>query len=193
VLLSYRTPFPHPDGRMRKLVYDVAATLDGFVSHEDGSVDGFLAEGEHVADYLARLAGYDTVVMGRKTYEWGYPYGVVPGKRAYPHMRHFIFSRTLRFRPGAEVEVVDQGWDDRVRGLKEEEGTDIYLCGGGAFAGFLLDRGLIDRVVVKLNPVVFGHGVRLFGGSARKAGLELTASHSYANGVLLLRYDVKYR
>jgi dihydrofolate reductase len=178
---------------MRKIVYDVAVTLDGFVSHEDGSIDGFLPEGEHVADYLARLARYDTVVMGRKTYEWGYPYGVVPGKRAYAHMRHFIFSRTLRVGPGAEVEVVDRDWEGRVQALKEEDGTDIYLCGGGAFAGSLLDRGLIDRVVVKLNPVVFGHGVRLFGGSTRKVGLELTASHAYSNGVLLLRYDVKYR
>ena len=84
---------------MRKLVYDVATTLDNFIAHEDGSCDGFLSEGEHVTDYLARLAGYDTVVMGRRTYEYGYPYGVVPGQRAplYRHMRHFIFSKTLRF------------------------------------------------------------------------------------------------
>ena len=49
---------------MRKLVYDVATTLDHFIAHEDGSLDGFLFDGEHVPEYLARLAGYDTVVMG---------------------------------------------------------------------------------------------------------------------------------
>jgi dihydrofolate reductase len=179
---------------MRKLVYDVAMTLDNFVSHEDGSIDGFLAEGEHVADYLARLAGYDTVVMGRKTYEWGYPFGVVPAKRAYPHMRHFIFSRTLRFGPGAEVEVVDRDEVARVKALKEEDGgTDIYLCGGGSFAGFLLDHELVDQVVVKLNPVVFGHGIKLFGGSRKKAHLGLVTAKTYGNGVLLVRYDVKYQ
>jgi dihydrofolate reductase len=177
---------------MHKLVYDVAMTLDNFVAHEDGSTDGFLADGEHVPDYLARLAAYDTVVMGRKTYEYGYPFGLVPGKRAYPHMRHFIFSKTLRFGPEAEVEVVAGDEAERVRRLKEEEGTDIYLCGGGAFAGFLLDRELIDQVVIKLNPVVFGRGIRLFGGSSKKVRLDLLSSKAYGNGVLLVRYDVKY-
>jgi dihydrofolate reductase len=178
---------------MRKLVYDVAMTLDNFVSHEDGSVEGFAYQGEHGDEYLARLAGYDTVVMGRKTYEWGYPFGVVPGQRAplYRHMRHYIFSKTLDFGPDAEVEVVARDEVAVVRRLKEETGTDIYLCGGGAFAGFLLDHGLIDQVVIKLNPVVFGHGVRLFGGSTRKVGLDLVASKAYRNGVLLLRYDVR--
>ncbi|WP_437917365.1 dihydrofolate reductase family protein [Sorangium sp. So ce302] len=69
----------------------------------------------------------------------------------------------------------------------------MYLCGGGAFAGFLLDNDLIDQLVLKVNPIVFGHGVRLFGGSSRKVELALLGATSYANGVSLLRYDVKRR
>jgi dihydrofolate reductase len=179
---------------MRKLVYDVAMTLDGFIAHEDGTTGGFV-EGEHLPDYLARLAGYDTVVMGRRTYEYGYPFGVVPGQRAplYAHMRHYIFSRSLCFGPDAWVEVVGPDEAACVKGLKAEGGTDIYLCGGGAFSGFLLDQGLIDRVVIKLNPVVLGRGIRLFGGSDSTARLDLVSSKPYGNGVLLLCYDVKYR
>jgi dihydrofolate reductase len=178
---------------MRKLVYDVAVTVDNFIAHEDGSIGGFV-EGEHAPDYLARLAGYDTVVMGRKTYEYGYAFGMAPGKRGplYPHMRHFIFSQTLHFGPGAEVEVIHQDEAACVRGLKAEAGADIYLCGGGAFAGFLLDQGLIDQVVLKLNPLVFGRGIRLFGNSTRRIDLALVAAKTYGNGVVLLRYDVKY-
>jgi dihydrofolate reductase len=178
---------------MRKLVYDVAMTLDHFISHEDGSCDGFV-EGEHVPDYLARLAGYDTVLMGRKTYEYGYPFGVVPGQRPphYRHMRNYVFSRSLRFGPDAEVEVVDRDEIACVQQLKEEEGTDIYLCGGGAFAGFLLEAKLIDQIVLKLNPVLFGGGIPLFGGSSKKVGLGLVESRVYGNGVVLMRYDVKY-
>lgn len=177
---------------MRKLVYDVAMTVDNFVCHEDGSVDGFLPEGEHVTDYLERLKGYDTVVMGRKTYEWGYRYGLVPGKRAYPHMRHYVFSRALSFERGAEIEPLAGDPAPVVRALKEEDGTDIYLCGGGAFAGYLLDCGLVDQLVIKLNPVVFGHGIGLFGPSSTKVGLALAGSKTYGNGVLLLRYDLDY-
>ncbi|WP_437318914.1 dihydrofolate reductase family protein [Sorangium sp. So ce385] len=177
---------------MRKIVYDVAVSLDGFISHEDGSVDGFLMEGEHVAEYVERLKGYGTVLMGKRTYEWGYPFGLVPGKRAYPHMEHYIFSRTLRFDEGAEVQVVDRDEVAVVEGLKASPGADIYLCGGGAFAGFLLDHALIDQLVLKLNPIVLGHGVRLFGGSTRKVALALVGSKPYANSAQLLRYDVKY-
>jgi dihydrofolate reductase len=175
------------------LVYDVAMTLDGFIAHEDGTTGGFL-DGEHGSDYLARLAGYDAVVMGRRTYEYGYAFGLVPGQRGplYGHMRHLVFSRSLRFGPDAQVEVVGRDEAACVKGLKAEGGSDIYLWGGGAFAGFLLDQGLIDRVVIKLNPVVLGRGIRLFGGSDRKARLGLVSSKPYGNGVLLLCYDVTY-
>ncbi|WP_437735659.1 dihydrofolate reductase family protein [Sorangium sp. So ce1335] len=177
---------------MRKIVYEVAVTLDNFISHEDGSVDGFMMQGDHATDYVERLKGYDTVLMGRKTYTWGYDHGLVAGKRAYPHMEHHIFSRSLRFDEGAEVHVVDRDELAVVKQLKERDGADIYLCGGGALAGFLLDNGLVDQVVLKLNPIVFGHGVRLFGGSTRKVALALLESRPYANGVVLLKYDVKY-
>ncbi|XYI00260.1 dihydrofolate reductase family protein [Sorangium sp. So ce1128] len=177
---------------MKKIVYDVAVTLDNFISHEDGSVEGFLMHGDHVTEYAERLKGYGTVVMGRKTYEWGYPIGLVPGKRAYPHMDHYIFSKTLRFDEGAEVHVIDRDELAVLRRLKEGDGADIYLCGGGAFAGFLLDHGLVDQIVLKLNPILFGHGIRLFGESTRKVELALLESKPYTSGAALLRYDVKY-
>ncbi|HLL52259.1 MAG TPA: dihydrofolate reductase family protein [Myxococcaceae bacterium] len=178
---------------MRKLVYDVAMTLDGFISHEDGSVDGVIQDGPHVTEYIERLRGYDTVIMGRNTYEAGYRYGAKPGARGYPHMRHYIFSKTLRFGADAQVDVVSSDELAVVRRLKDEDGPSVYLCGGGALAGFLLEHGLIDQLVIKLNPVVFGHGIRLFGGSTRKVHTRLIESRSYDNGVALLRYDLDYQ
>lgn len=176
---------------MRKLVYDVAATLDNFISHHDGSVDGFLFEGEHVVEYLERLKGYDTVVMGRNTYEWGYRMGLTPGAAPYPNMKHYVFSRTLRFE-NSPVTIVDRDELAVIERLKAEEGTDIYLCGGGNFAGMLLDHGLIDQLVIKLNPIVYGSGVRLFGSSTREVSLRLASCKPYDTGVALLRYDILY-
>src|SRR5262249_5206811 len=133
---------------MRKLVYDVATTLDNFIAHADGSLAGFLFDGEHVPDFLARLAGYDTVLIGPRTYAFGFPLGVVPGQRVplYRHMRNFIFSKTLRFGPDADIVVIDRDESACIQNLKREAGTDIYLCGGGTLAGFLLDQGLIDQL-----------------------------------------------
>lgn len=177
---------------MRRIVYDVATTVDGFVSHEDGSVDGFMMDGEHVTDYMQRLAGYDTVLMGRSTYEWGYRFGLTPGALAYPHMTHLIFSKTLRFEQSDKLRIVSEHPLAVVESLKNGVGSDLYLCGGGAFAGFLLEHGLIDRLILKQNPVIFGHGVRLFGASTRKVSLRLGASKQYSNGVALLEYEVLY-
>jgi dihydrofolate reductase len=177
---------------MRNVVYDVAASVDGFIAGEDGDVTGFLVEGDHVTDYQQRLKGYDTVLMGRATYEGGYRFGLAPGALAYPHMRHYVFSKTLRF-DDSPVVVIDRDELSVVRRLKEEDGSDIYLSGGGAFAGFLLDHGLVDQLVLKQNPVVLGRGVRLFGATGRAVVTELVDARTYDNGVVLLRYDVRYR
>ena len=80
---------------MGHLVYDVAASLDGYISGPDADISRFPPEGDHVDAYLERLARYGSVVMGRHTYEFGYAYGLEPGRRAYPHMEHVVFSRSI--------------------------------------------------------------------------------------------------
>jgi dihydrofolate reductase len=174
---------------MRKLKYHVASTLDGFIAHEDHTVDGFVAEGEHVTDYLESLKNdYDTVLMGRRTYEFGFQFGVT---NPYPWMKQYVLSRSMKSSPDANVELVSDNTIDFVRGLKEGAGKDMYLCGGAELAARLLSEGLIDEIILKLNPVLFGRGVPLFSGAAKQTDLELTGSRVYSNGVMLLNYRVK--
>jgi dihydrofolate reductase len=181
---------------MRKLIYHVATTLDNFICHEDGSTTGFLVQGEHVDEYLQSLQSYDTVLMGKATYEYGYQFGVQPGQPSpiYDHMKHYIFSKTLRFdtKPDERVEVIDKNEIEFVKQLKSAEGKDIYLCGGGTFAGFLFENELIDELIIKLNPVIFGSGIGLFGKSTKAANLSLVNSKEYKSGVLLLTYKLNY-
>ena len=174
---------------MRKLAYDVAASLDGFIAGRDGDVGAFLPEGDHVDAYLGRLQDYDTVVMGRRTYEFGYRFGLRPGDRAYPHMAHHVFSRSIDLPPGAAVSIVRSDWLATIDRLKSADGANIYLCGGGAFAGYLLEHGRLDRLLVKLNPILLGEGIPLFGGR-RHARLRLEQECRYASGVVLLEYSV---
>lgn len=176
---------------MRKLVYHVGATLDGFIAHEDGSAEGFIYEGEHVTDYTQSLQRYDTVLMGKKTYEFGYQYGLQPGQPAYPHMKHYIFSKSLQFDSPAsdQVEVIDQNEVAFIQQLKAGEGTSLYLCGGGSFAGFLLEQGLIDELKIKLYPVLFGKGIPLFK-TNKEVKLTLLDSKVYNTDVLLMTYKI---
>jgi dihydrofolate reductase len=174
---------------MRKIKYHVATTLDGFIAHEDHTVDGFIPEGDHVTDYLESLRNdYDIVLMGRRTYEFGFQFGVT---NPYPWMKQYVLSRSMEKSPDPNVELVSEGIIDVVRGLKRGAGKDIYLCGGAALAAALFAEGLIDEIIVKLNPVVFGRGIALFSGNVKQTDLELIYSKVYKSGVILLRYRVK--
>ncbi|GAB3940508.1 dihydrofolate reductase family protein [Spirosoma harenae] len=181
---------------MRKLVYDVAASLDNYISHSDGSIDGFQTEGEFVNNFLERIKSYDIALMGRRTYQWGYAYGLQEGEPAYtqinPDLMNYIFSKTLTFEPGQLIEVINRDEAEFVRTLKSGEGKPIWLCGGGELAATLLDAQLIDELIVKLNPVILGEGVRLFGSSNTKITLQLLESKAYDNGVILVRYQIRY-
>ena len=182
---------------MRKIIYHVATTLDNFIAHEDGSFDGFIAEGEHVTDFLDSIKHYGAILMGKNTYEVGYKYGLKPGDPAYgdinPDMKNYVFSRSAQFGSNERVQLVKEGVIEFVKQLKTEEGKDIWLCGGGALAGTLLEYELLDELLIKLNPIVFGSGIPLFGGCRKNVNLALSSSKTYNTGVLLLRYNINYQ
>jgi dihydrofolate reductase len=177
---------------MQKIVYYVAVSVDGFIEGKNNSTDMFVHEKSIVDYYMKDLQNFNTVIMGRKTYEYGYRFGLQPGKAAYPHMKHYIFSENLNFKnPDVNVSVVDRDIE-LVKKLRTEVETDIYLCGGGTFAGWLLDNEMIDTLKLKLNPILLGSGIRLFGSSTKSLFLSLRESIEFDNGFKILTYDINY-
>ncbi len=88
---------------MREITYYVAASLDGFIAHEDGSLDGFEGYDEVISDFLADLKTFGTVVMGRKTYE----VRLKEGKTSpCPAMRQIVLSRTMTKSTDENVKLV---------------------------------------------------------------------------------------
>ncbi len=169
------------------LTYFVATTLDGFIAHPDGSWGGFLMEGEHLAAVQEEMAGFDTVLMGRRTYEVGLAAGLEPGQPAYPPLRQIVYGRGLEMPEGSPLEVVSEGSIDHVRALRGSGGAH-WLCGGSTFAGSLARAGLIDRLIVKLNPVAFGAGLPLFDALDGALPWRLEGTQVFDSGVVFLRY-----
>ncbi|WP_434438458.1 dihydrofolate reductase family protein [Lentzea sp. E54] len=185
---------------MRKLVYYVAVTLDGFIAAEDGTFDGFIFEGDHMAGINAEYPDtlptqlrealglqhapnrhFDTVLMGRNTYQ-------VPGGLAspYAHLRQFVVSTQVTGTPD-DVEVIREDVVSRVRALKEEDGLDIWLCGGGKLAAELLPE--IDTLLFKFHPVVFGRGIPLFDGKTDITKFQRTDARLFESGVSFMTYE----
>lgn len=190
---------------MRSVVYYVASTLDGFIAHEDGSFNGFPWDDEYGADLLERFPKtfpthlqpadgppvknkrFDTVLMGRKTYEVGLREGIT---NPYPTLTQYVFSRTMTKRPDAHVTLIAEQAEETVRTLKQAPGKAIWLCGGADLAVTLFDASLVDTLIVKLNPVVFGAGISLLGAGIEPTGLTLIDSTAYSSGHMLLEYAV---
>ncbi|MEV8375424.1 dihydrofolate reductase family protein [Kribbella sp. NPDC056861] len=194
---------------MRELTYFTAVTLDGFVAGPSGgdptdvSPGGFfLSQGDHskplLTAYPETLPGsvrellgldaenkvFDTVLMGRKTWEVGLSHGT---PNPYPRLRSYVFSRSRSAGPDPSVEFVATDPLEKVRKLKQADGLGIWLCGGGHLAQTLWPE--IDRLVVKVNPVVIGAGVRLLdGGGFEARKLELIDHQVYRSGVAVLTY-----
>lgn len=180
---------------MRKLVYYVASTLDGFIAAPDGSWDFFgpvhddmtAYINEHYPETLPMApAGqkFGAVVMGRGTYEPALRAGITS---PYPQLDQYVFSSTLDPSTDPAVTVVDDDPIAYVRKLKDQPGRDIWLCGGGALAAAV--RSEIDEFVVKLNPVIAGGGIPLIAGPFDPRRLTLVdATPAGSSGVVVLRY-----
>lgn len=182
---------------MRNLTYFIATSLDGFIADPKGGFDGFLFEGEHMTalfeeypDALPAQAReamgidapnktFDTVVMGRATYQ-------VPGglPSPYPHLRQYVVSSRLSTAP-PDVEVVGDPLT-KVRELKEESGLGIWLCGGGRLAATLLPE--IDELVLKIHPIVLGKGIPLFAGEFPAARFAKASTRTFDTGVVFTSY-----
>ncbi|MED4750911.1 dihydrofolate reductase family protein [Brevibacillus choshinensis] len=175
---------------MATLVYHVAVSLDHFISDPemmDGKIDRslFLFEGDHVPDFLADIQQYAAVLMGRKTYEFGFLFGAKPGEPGYKGIKHYIFSNSLEFESNDEVELIQGDAVAFIRDLKEREW-------GGELAGALLNEKLIDQLVLKVNPVFVGQGVPMFGSVQPRMALELSDLKRYSSGVLKTTYEIRY-
>ncbi|MEM7181559.1 MAG: dihydrofolate reductase family protein [Spirochaetota bacterium] len=177
---------------MQQIVYYIASSIDGYIAGKDDDISGFVMTGNGVEKYLAELQDFTTVIMGRKTYEFGYKHGLSPGQPAYPHMTHFIFSDSLQFENAdPKVNVVKRDISELEK-IQQLATSNIYLCGGGQFAGWLLDQQKIDVIKLKLNPLIQGQGTRLFGDSKSSYTLEFVDSEAYENGLQIMTYHVKY-
>jgi dihydrofolate reductase len=169
---------------MRRLRYSVAASLDGFITGPNGSIDWIVQDPS--IDFVAMFAEYDIFVMGRLTYEVAQPRTAL---WPFTGQRWIVASRTLKPEEHPGITVLSSGVAEEVAALKAQPGKDIWLFGGGILFRSLLDAGLVDTVEVALMPVMLGSGTPLLAEGGRCV-LRLAESKATPNGILMLSYSV---
>jgi dihydrofolate reductase len=174
---------------MRKVTFGGANSLDNYFARKDDAVDWILPSKEansYMKNYWKTI---DTMVMGRKTYEVAVRLG---GMSYYGGIKTYVFSRTLKSGPAKGVEIIAEDAAEFVRNLKQEEGKDICVMGGGLLAKSLFEADLIDEIGFNIHPVLLGSGIPLFHEMTRQVNLELLECKPFKNGCVLVTYRVKH-
>jgi dihydrofolate reductase len=175
---------------MRKLTFGGANSLDNYLARTDHAVDWLLWSDEVsaiMADYWKTI---DTVLIGRKTYEVARRHG--QGNGSYPGVKNYVFSRTLEQASHAGVTIISGDAAEFVRDLKQQDGKDICLMGGGELARSLFEAGLIDEIGFNIHPVLLGSGIPLFHPMSRQINLELLECKVLKHGCVYVAYRVVY-
>lgn len=168
---------------MRRIRYQVACSLDGYIADSQGGYDWIVAE--PTFDFDALRSQFDTLLMGRKTYET-----VLAAGEGFWGMRVLVFSRTLDPAAHPDVEVVSRDGARRLDALRREQGRDLWLFGGGELFRSLLADGLVDTVEPAIIPVLLGAGIPFLPGPALRQSLALQRHQVYPSGITLLEYAV---
>ncbi len=174
---------------MRRIRYQVAASLDGFIAGPNGEYDWIVMDPD--IDFAALTAQFDTYLMGRRSYEVFQTTGSAPGVGG-DGSAVYVFSRTLRQEDQPGVTIVAGGIEDLLRNLRSKPGKDIWLWGGGRLFRTLLELDQVDTVEVAVVPVLLGEGVPLLASPALQRRLDLKRHTVYPKtGTVLLEYAVR--
>lgn len=174
---------------MRKVTFGGACSLDNFFARNDDSVDWLMWTDEVSEIIQSYWSTIDTVLMGRRTYEVAMRNG--GGDGSYQGVKTYVFSRTIKQSNTDSLTFVSEDAADFVRRLKEEEGRDICVMGGGLLAKSLFEADLIDEVGLNIHPIILGSGIPVFYDMSRQIDLELVKLQPLSNGCVVLTYHRK--
>ena len=179
--------------QMRKVVFAINITIDGYCGHETGIADDELHE------YFTRLlqdSGVD--IFGRNTYHLMYPYWhdvavnqsemktINEFARVFDSMPKIVFSTTLKSVEWNNTTLLRSNLREEIMKLKQQPGKSIFI-GGLNIASQVAEWNLIDEYHFVVHPIVAGKGPRLFQ-SVENLKLNLVESKIFGSGVVALHY-----
>ncbi|WP_333625346.1 dihydrofolate reductase family protein [Sphingobacterium siyangense] len=176
---------------MRKISLFIAMSLDGYIAkpNDDLSFLGLVEKEGEDYGYSEFIDTIDTLIVGRKTYEY------VLKNVGSPHYDNgqrdvYVITRTERPNVGRTI-FYTGGLVKMLTRLKSRQGKDIYCDGGAEIINELLKNDLIDELIISIVPVLLGDGTRLFNEGRPEQTLKLTTAKAFETGLTQLHYIKK--
>lgn len=170
----------------RKIILYIACSIDGYIAKPNDNLD-FLQIVEQAGEdygYADFIKEIDTVIMGRKTYDW-----VMKQVPEFPHAdkTSYIITRTQKPSVG-KTHFYTGSIKALVQKLKSEKGKHIFVDGGAEVVNELLKDELIDEIYLSITPVLLGGGTRLFKDGLPEQKMTLISSKQFEKGLVQLHY-----
>jgi dihydrofolate reductase len=180
--------------RARKIIVYIATSADGYIARPDGDVE-WLNRRPRTADNGMRAfyRSIDTILMGRKTYDWGIAYQKKTGMKGSvfdTKLANYVFSHKPPKKAVSGVEFVSEPVKTFARRLRATPGKNIWMMGGGELIASFLDAGEIDEFDIHIIPTLIGEGIPLIAPRHRDIELRLLSARKYPDGAVRLRYAV---
>lgn len=179
---------------MRKVILDLAVTLDGFIEGQYGEVDWCIMDEE--MEFHQFLSEIDTILYGRKSYDlWGEYTPLDTASEcekqlwALVHSKKKIVFSTTSVEAGGPVQYITHDIEAEIKKLKQESGKDMWLYGGASLISTFMNLGLVDEYRLSVHPVILGAGKPLFEGLQKRTKLKLTDVRAHSSGVVQLKYQ----
>ncbi|WP_047985548.1 dihydrofolate reductase family protein [Ornithinibacillus californiensis] len=176
----------------RRILLDLAVTLDGFVEGKNGEVDWCIMDSD--MGFTNFLNQIDTIIYGRKSYDlWGEytPVGESDEEKDMWELIHskdkYVFSRTQK-GTNTNAVYINDNIQEEINRLKSKTGKDIWLYGGADLITTFVNLGLVDEFRLSVHPVVLGEGRPLFVDIKKRFDLKLVNSRTFSSGVVQLIY-----
>lgn len=179
--------------KKRKVIAYLAISADGYIADAAGDVE-WLNRRPHEYDYGMKefSASIDTIVMGRKTYDWAVNYFKKLGKPPqFSKEPHYVFSRKPPAKALGGVQFVTSSVKTFMDTMRERPGKHIWMMGGAGLIAAFLDAGELDEFDIHVMPTLIGEGIPMIEPRHRDIELKLLAIQKYPDGVVRLRYGVE--
>jgi dihydrofolate reductase len=182
---------------VRKLIYSMGVSLDGFIAGPEGEIDWSAPDEELHRFHNEQTREIGVHLYGRRLYEtmtfWesaeenpSLQDHELEFARIWREMPKIVFSTTLEKVEG-NARLVRDGLGKVVARLKEQPGSDLAV-GGAGVAGALVEQGLIDEYRLFVSPVILGGGTRYLPELLERVDLQLLETRTFGSRVLYVRY-----